>query len=255
MLETLLAHGYEFAFVSNADNLGAELDPTILGYFVAKDLPFLMEVADRTAADRKGGHLARRKSDGRLVLRESAQCPDEDMDAFQDIDRHRYFNTNNLWLNLPALKRAAGRDARRARPADDPQQQDAGPARPGFAKGVPARNRDGRGHRAVRGRGRAARAPHPLCAGQDLRRPARRALRRVRADRRLADQCSTRRARWPRSVVSLDPRYYQLIDELEARFPYGPPSLVECERLTVTGDVRFGRGVVCRGTVTVSNET
>jgi UDP-N-acetylglucosamine pyrophosphorylase len=63
-----------------------------------------MEVTRRTAADRKGGHLAKRKSDGRLLLREVAQCPDADLDAFQDIDRHRYFNTNSLWLRLDLLK-------------------------------------------------------------------------------------------------------------------------------------------------------
>ena len=60
MLDTLLDHGYEYAFVSNADNLGAVLDPRILAWFAAEELPFLMEVADRTEADRKGGHLARR---------------------------------------------------------------------------------------------------------------------------------------------------------------------------------------------------
>ncbi|MCX7669751.1 MAG: UTP--glucose-1-phosphate uridylyltransferase, partial [Anaerolineae bacterium] len=103
MLDALLARGYQYAFVSNADNLGAVLDPAILGYFVTRRLSFLMEVADRTEADRKGGHLARRR-DGRFILRESAQCPAEDMAAFQDIGRHRYFNTNNLWLNLPALQ-------------------------------------------------------------------------------------------------------------------------------------------------------
>ncbi len=72
MLNRLLDAGYEYAFVSNADNLGAVLDPAILGYMADKQLPFLMEVADRTAADRKGGHLARR-ADGQLLLREIAQ--------------------------------------------------------------------------------------------------------------------------------------------------------------------------------------
>jgi UTP--glucose-1-phosphate uridylyltransferase len=54
-------------------------------------------------------------------------------------------------------------------------------------------------------------------------------------------------------VARLDPRFYRLIDDLETRFPDGPPSLVDCEQLTVQGDVRFGRGVVCRGAATVSN--
>ena len=63
-----------------------------------------MEVTARTAADRKGGHLARRNADQRLLLRESAQCPEEDLAAFQNIERHRYFNTNNLWIRLDALR-------------------------------------------------------------------------------------------------------------------------------------------------------
>ena len=48
------------------------------------------------------------RADGGLVLREIAQTPDEDLDAFQDIERHRFFNTNTLWLDLRALARRAG---------------------------------------------------------------------------------------------------------------------------------------------------
>ena len=103
LLEQLLANGYEYAFVSNADNLGAALDLRILGHFASHQIPFLMEVADRTPADRKGGHLALRP-DGQLILRESAQCPPAEEEEFQDIQLYKYFNTNNLWLNLRALK-------------------------------------------------------------------------------------------------------------------------------------------------------
>src|SRR5205809_7026707 len=99
MLEALIERGYEYAFVSNSDNLGALLEPRSLAWFARERLAFAMEVADRTEADRKGGHLARRR-DGGLVLRETAQTPDEDLDAFQDVARHRFFNTNNLWFNL-----------------------------------------------------------------------------------------------------------------------------------------------------------
>ena len=73
MLEELLARGFEYAFVANSDNLGAALDPRILTWLRAERIPFLMEVTERTEADRKGGHLARRKQDGRLVLRETAR--------------------------------------------------------------------------------------------------------------------------------------------------------------------------------------
>src|SRR5947208_3154134 len=105
MLDTLLEQGYQHAFVSNSDNLGAVLEPRILAWFAAERVPFLMEVADRTEADRKGGHLAQRAG-GRLLLREIAQTPEADVDAFQDVSRHRYFNTNTLWVSLPALAEA-----------------------------------------------------------------------------------------------------------------------------------------------------
>ena len=59
MLDELLERGYRYAFVSNADNLGAVLEPRILAWMAREGHPFVMEVADRTEADRKGGHLAR----------------------------------------------------------------------------------------------------------------------------------------------------------------------------------------------------
>ena len=102
LLDALLDGGYRYAFVANVDNLGAVLEPRILAWFAREQIPFLMEVADRTAADRKGGHLARRP-DGGLVLREIAQTPEADVDAFQDTSRHRFFNTNTLWIDLRAL--------------------------------------------------------------------------------------------------------------------------------------------------------
>ena len=103
LLSELLERGYEYLFLSNSDNLGATLDPRILGWLAAEGLPFVSEVVDRTESDRKGGHLARRRSDGGLLLRETAQVPDEDQEAFEDITIHRYFNANNIWVSLRAL--------------------------------------------------------------------------------------------------------------------------------------------------------
>src|SRR5262249_12656767 len=104
LLDALLAGGYEHAFVSNSDNLGAVVDLDLVGYFAAERLPFLMEVCDRTESDKKGGHLARRR-DGGLVLREVALCPKDELPFFQDVTIFRYFNTNTLWVSLPALQR------------------------------------------------------------------------------------------------------------------------------------------------------
>ncbi len=103
MLQKLLDEGVRHAFICNSDNLGAGIDEALLGYFAENRFPFMMEVAEKTPADEKGGHLARLRN-GRLILRESAQCPREDLAAFQDIRRYRFFNTNNIWVNLEHLK-------------------------------------------------------------------------------------------------------------------------------------------------------
>jgi len=252
MLAALLAAGIEYAFVANADNLGACIEPAILGYFVQNRLPFLMEVADRTPADRKGGHLARRAADGRLILRESAQCPADEMDAFQDIGRHSYFNSNNLWLNLPALEALLAAKAGvlglpmiRNSKTVDPRDPHSPPVyQLETAMGAAIGLFDGAG---------AVRVPRtrfaPVKACDDLL-AVRSDAYVLTDDYRIAP--SPARTLGP-LVVSLDSRCYKLIDDLEARFPHGPPSLVGCARLRVQGDVRFGRGVVCRGAVEIAN--
>lgn len=254
MLDTLLSRGYRYVFVSNSDNLGAVLDPHILGYFVRGRLPFMMEVTDRTEVDRKGGPLVRRAGDGRFLLWESALCPPEDQAAFQNIARHRYFNTNNLWLNLPAL--AATLEAQggilglpmiRSKKTIDPRDPTSTPVYQietamGAAIGV------------FEGAG-AIRVPRtrfaPVKTTDDLL--------AVRSDAYvLTDDyriiVNPDRQGGP-VVVALDDRYYRLIDGLEQRFPLGAPSLVECEKLIVAGDIAFGRDVVLRGTVHLVNDT
>jgi UDP-N-acetylglucosamine pyrophosphorylase len=81
ILDKLLASGVKYMFVSNSDNLGATLDLDLLTYFAEKDLSFMMECCERTANDKKGGHLCSRN--GQYILREAAQCAPEDEDAFQ----------------------------------------------------------------------------------------------------------------------------------------------------------------------------
>jgi UTP--glucose-1-phosphate uridylyltransferase len=56
-------------------------------------------------------------------------------------------------------------------------------------------------------------------------------------------------------IIGLDSSFYKLVGDFEQHFPSGPPSLVECERLTVEGDVVFGREVVVRGAVAIENES
>jgi len=249
----LLDAGYHTAFVSNADNLGAVMDPAILGYFLARKLPFMMEVADRTEADRKGGHLAA-TPDGELLLRESAQCPPDDAAAFQDISRHRFFNTNNLWLNLRALRDILDRNEGilglpmiRNTKTVDPRD----PASPPVYQLETAM---GSAIAVFAGAG-ALRVPKsrfaPIKKTNDLL--------DVRSDNYVLTRDFQVRANpartLPRAVIDLDPQYYGFVDQFQERFRRGTPSLLACERLTVRGDIRFGREVQLSGCVELRNET
>ena len=112
LLNSLLADDINWLFISNGDNLGATADPVLFGYMLKNDLPFMMEVAERTPSDTKGGHLVQMcygGNDRRLTLRESNQLNPEDIDPKtgkhfgENITLHKYFNTNSLWLNLKQL--------------------------------------------------------------------------------------------------------------------------------------------------------
>jgi UTP--glucose-1-phosphate uridylyltransferase len=249
MLEALLEGGYRWAFVSNSDNLGAVLDPRILAHLADSGAPFLMEVADRTSSDRKGGHLARRASDGGLVLREIAQTPDEDVDAFQDTERHRYFNTNTLWIDLHALRDVLGDDGVLDLPmivnrkTVDPSDKSSTPViQLETAMGAAIGVFDG---------ATALRVPRsrfvPVKTTNDLL--SLRSDAYVVGEGRAVHLAPERDDVPP--FVDLDAEYYKLVDDFDARFPQGPPSLVACDALHVHGDVTFGAGVVVRGEVTV----
>jgi UTP--glucose-1-phosphate uridylyltransferase len=252
MLATLLERGYQYAFVSNADNLGAVLDPTILAWFARERLPFLMEVADRTEADRKGGHIARRRGGG-LVLRETAQTPDEDLDAFQDISRHRFFNTNSLWIDLHAL------DAR-MRAGDGVlglpmivNRKTVDPGDPSSTAVVQLESAMGAAIGVFEGAGAlrvARRRFAPVKTTNDLL--ALRSDAYVLTDDARIEPSPRRDGGAP--LVDLDARFYKLVRDFDARFPAGAPSLVDCERLEVAGDVAFGRGVVVRGSVRIEHD-
>ena len=253
VLEALRGRGYRYAFVSNADNLGAVLDPAILGYFVREQAPFMMEVADRTPADRKGGHLARRRSDGGLLLREAAQCSIAEQDAFQDIDRYRYFNTNSLWLDLVALEKKMADcdnllelplicnrkpvDPRDASSASVFQLETAMGAAIGVFAGAQAL-------RVPRGRFSPVKTTDDLLA--------------VRSDAYLLKEDFTvtlAPGAGSGPVVSLDPDFYRLLGDFDQRFPGAVPSLVDCKSFKVKGDITFTPGITVRGRVEMVNES
>jgi UTP--glucose-1-phosphate uridylyltransferase len=102
-LDRLIAEGKEYLFVSNIDNLGATVDTTILRHVLQSGAEFVMEVTDKTKADIKGGTLI--DYEGVVRLLEIAQVPPEHVEDFKSIKKFKIFNTNNLWINLKAIKR------------------------------------------------------------------------------------------------------------------------------------------------------
>lgn len=104
LLDALVEAGFRYASVANGDNLGAAPDARLAGWFAASGAPYAAEVCPRTINDRKGGHLAIRRADGQLILRDTAQTASEEMGYFTDEHRHPYFHANNLWLDLVQLR-------------------------------------------------------------------------------------------------------------------------------------------------------
>jgi UTP--glucose-1-phosphate uridylyltransferase len=252
VLDSLLEAGFAYAFVSNSDNLGATADPAVAGWFASSGAPFASEVCRRTPADRKGGHLAVRRRDGQLVLRETAQTAPEDLEALADISRHLFCNTNNLWLDLRALSdtlSAKGgvlglpliRNAKTVDPADSssPEVVQIETAMGAAVEVFPG-----------------ARALHverdrflPVKSTNDLL-----VMRSDAYEDRPDSSLHLAGDRSDAPLVDLDSASYKLIGDFDHRFPCGPPSLVQAQSLTVHGDWTFGRGVVVRGQALVEAE-
>ena len=247
-LDKLLASGVKYAFVSNSDNLGAVLDAGILSYFAKSEKPFLMEATRRTEADKKGGHLATRKSDGQLLLREVAQCPDEDLEHFQNIDQHKYFNTNSLWVRLDSLKKALDEQGGalalpmiKNNKTIDPRDKKSTPVyQLETAMGAAIECFSGADAICVP-RSRFA----PVKTTADLF-SLRSDAYETTEDGRIA--LITERAGKP-PVIALSDEY-KLVDSLEG---LGIPSLKDAEKITIQGPCRFADNVVIKGKVSFVN--
>jgi UTP--glucose-1-phosphate uridylyltransferase len=230
LLKQLKERGFRWAFISNIDNLGAEVDLRVLQWCKQQRLDFVMEATPRTVADRKGGHLATRRSDGRLILRERAQCPPHELEDFEDIERHGYFNTNNLWINLDTLQATAGHLSLpviiNCKTVD--------PTRSDSPKVVQLESAMG-----------AAIESFPAAAAISVNR------RRFVPTKNLEDllllrsdlfglgpnyEVLTTTEHLP--AVRLDPSFYGTLEKFEERFRT-IPSLLECESLHVQGDVHW----------------
>jgi UTP--glucose-1-phosphate uridylyltransferase len=244
LLEQMRAQGIRWVFVSNVDNLGATVDPCILGYLDREGVEFAMEVTEKTLADIKGGTLVRCR--GRLELLEVAQVEQGHEADFQDIKTFSVFNTNNLWWRVDALLDRLEKGALELPMIVNPKtvhgtevvqlETAMGAAVGRFARA--------KGIRVPRSRFAPVKATSDLLA--------------VRSDAYVLDEGFAIRPNGTRDpslgppLVKLDDRFTKGIADFEARFPH-PLSLIACKSLTVQGDVRFGRKVRIEGEVTVRN--
>lgn len=246
VLDTLIAKGYRYIFISNSDNLGAVVDPQILQFMAENNVPFIMEVCYRTEMDKKGGHLAVDNS-GKLILRESAQCPENEVDEFQNINKFKYFNTNNLWVDLNILNKKL-------------EDND------NFLELTPIMN-----HKSVHGK-KVIQLESAMGAAINIFEGA----LAVAVDRKrfvpvkktneflavLSDsyvltkswQIELAEGKHHAPQVHLDERFYKDINAFEKNISDGIPSLIECESLDIEGNIAFGKNVNFIGKICLKSD-
>ena len=249
VVDQLVAAGFRYLFVSNADNLGATPEARVAGWFAASGAPYAAEMCLKTPADVKGGQLVVRKSDGQLIQRETAQTHPDDMAISLDPTRHRYFHTNNLWFNLEAL---AAELKRTGGVLDLPLISNAktvDPTDPNSPKVIQMESAMGAAVRVFPG-ATAVEVPRarflPVKTTNDLM--------LLRSDVYDLDADYHLTAVVAPPVVELD-SHYKTIADFDRHFPEGVPSLREATSLAVKGDISFGANVTVKGDVLLTATT
>lgn len=238
-LDALISQGKEYVFVANSDNLGAIVDLKILNHLVAHKNEYCMEVTPKTLADVKGGTLI--SYEGRVQLLEIAQVPDEHVGEFKSIEKFKIFNTNNLWVNLKAIKRLVEADALKMEIIPNPKEVD----------GVKVLQLETAAGAAIRFFDKAIgiNVPRsrflPVKASSDLL--------LVQSDLYTLEDGSVirnkARTNPENPSIELGPEFKKVSNFL-GRFK-SIPSIVELDSLKVVGDVWFGTGVILKGKVSI----
>jgi UTP--glucose-1-phosphate uridylyltransferase len=253
LLGRLLDKGFRYAMISNSDNLGARIEPRIAAHVAAENIPFLMEVIEGSPAERKGGHIARRRSDGRLILREIAQTPPEDEESFRDYRRWRYYNANSIWLDLAALASVLESSGGVMELPLIVNRKTVDPRDPKTTPVIQLESAMGAAIESFPG-ARLLCVPRrrfvPVKTTNDLL--VIRSDVYALGDDMVVEPAPERDGRLP--FVDLDKSFYGMLDQFDARFPNGPASLREAERLVVRGDVTFGGHVIVRGAVELETD-
>ena len=207
-----------------------------------------MEVTERTAADRKGGHLA--QGNNGLLLREIAQCPAAELDAFQNISLHRYFNTNNLWINLRSLNKTLNASHGILDLPLIINQKTVDPRDKNSEAVYQLETAMGSAISAFEG-ATAVCVPRtrfaPVKTTNDLL-----ALWSDIYDLTNDFHVVVSPKRTLGTIdISLDPEYYKLMKDFGERFQCGVPSLIDCESLTIQGSIHFEDHVFLQGKVSL----
>ncbi|XP_074578253.1 UTP--glucose-1-phosphate uridylyltransferase-like [Curcuma longa] len=239
-LDALLSQGKEYVFVANSDNLGAIVDIKILNHLVNNQNEYCMEVTPKTLADVKGGTLI--SYEGRVQLLEIAQVPDAHVNEFKSIEKFKIFNTNNLWVNLKAIKRLVEVNALKMEIIPNPKEVD----------GVKVLQLETAAGAAIRFFNNAIGTNVPRSRFLPVK--ATSDLLLVQSDLyKLVDGFvirNTARKNPENPSIELGPEFKKVADSL-ARFK-SVPSIVDLDSLKVSGDVWFGAGITLKGNVTIA---
>lgn len=239
ILDKLSECGFSYLFISNSDNLGARPSRTLAQYFENTHAPFMIEVAKRTQADRKGGHIVRDIETGRMLLREMSQVNPEDKRSAQSINKHPYFNTNNIWIRIDALKKILKKYNGVLPLPVICNNKTVDPTNPESAKVVQLETAMGAA---------VSLFDDAICVEVDRMRflPVKTTndLFIMRSDRfHLTDSYEMEDGNYIFPDIDLDPRYYRNIDDFNERFPYSVPALAAAKSVTIKGDWTFGNQV------------
>ncbi|KAI8323951.1 UTP--glucose-1-phosphate uridylyltransferase [Martensiomyces pterosporus] len=240
LLDQLLEDGKEWVFVSNVDNLGATVDPSILQHMADTGAEFVMEVTDKTKADIKGGTII--DYDGQVRLLEIAQVPKAHVDDFKRVKKFKIFNTNNLWISLKAIKRVIDSHRLDLDIIVNNKTTDDGTAVIQLETAVGAAIKHFKGSHGVNvPRSRFL----PVKSTSDLF--------LVTSDLYLLENGQLRMN--PKRIFKTVPvvklgDHFKKVNDYLARFKT-PPQILELDHLTVTGDVCFSADVTLEGTVII----
>ena len=239
LLNVLKKNGIEYLFISNSDNLGARPSRTLAQHFENTGASIMIEVAKRTQADRKGGHIVRDLETGRMMLREMTQVHPEDRRSAQSIKKHPYFNTNNIWVRVDALQKKLEEYNGVLPLPVICNRKTIDPTNENSEKVIQLETAMGAAISLFN---------DAICVEVDRMRflPVKTTndLFIMRSDRfHLTDSYEMEDGNYIFPDIDLDPRYYRNINDFNERFPYSVPALAAAKSVTIRGDWTFGNQV------------